>query len=446
MFGAKPVFASKAFALYFLVLHLQKRAVVAKQMSATTPSSSASSSSSSAIMWKTLFTDTFHCRLPIMGAPMAGAAGGRLAAATTQAGALGFIAAGHLTAHSMKDLQAEIRLYRDLMQQQQQQQQTSSSGGSSTSNEIPLAIGFLGHSVTKDEQAWERYQHILQQEQPTVIQFFAPAITRHPKTGQTNVELAHQILANNNKKVLFLAQVGSVQEGVEAIAAGVDGIIAQGSEAGGHGLRHPHGNPVLALTARLRQLAPAHVPVLAAGGIVDGRSMAAAMVPGLADGVVLGTRLVATPEALGRDAFKQAIVEAKSCDDAIRTTVFDQIQNAYSATPWPIPYDSLGSLKNDFTDTWHDKTDALEQELLQHRQDPSTTSPTTTTTSVLQAFRKATEDGNVRIAPVLAGKGVGEIQSIEPARDVIARIEQDARQMIQNMSQHLLRTTTTALE
>jgi nitronate monooxygenase len=398
-----------------------------KIMSAATTTTTAT-----AVVWKTLFTDTFSSsclRMPIVGAPMAGVSGGRLAAATMQAGALGFIAAGHLTANSMKDLQAEIQLYRDLMKQHYDQQQQQPEPET-----IPLALGFIGHSATgsNDEQAWDRYRHILQHEKPTVVQFFAPAITRHPTTGQTNVELAHEVgRANGGGACLFLAQVGSVQEGIEAIAAGVDGIIAQGSEAGGHGLRHPHGNPVLTLTARLRQVAPAHVPVLAAGGIVDGRGMAAAMVPGLADGVVLGTRLYATPEALGRDAFKQAIVEAKSCDDAIRTTVFDQIQNVYFPTPWPVPYDSLGALKNDFTAEWDGKTDALDAALKQQQHDAS---------GVLQSFRQANEKGNVRIAPVLAGKGVGEIHSIEPARDVIARIEQEARQIMQEMSnKHLVR-------
>lgn len=371
---------------------------------------------------------------------MAGVSGGRLAAATTQAGALGFIAAGHLTSHGMESLREEIRIYRDLMQQQQQhheQQQQQSTSNSSNNDSAqpppppPLALGFIGHSATgsDNEQAWDRYQQILQQEKPTVVQFFAPAITRHPKTGQTNVELAHKVA---NAK--FLAQVGSVQEGVEAIEAGVDGIIAQGSEAGGHGLRHPFGNPVLALTARLRQVAPAHIPVLAAGGIVNGRTMVAALTPGLADGVVLGTRLYATTQALGHDSFKQAIVEANSCDDAIRTTCFDQIQNMYSPTPWPIPYDSLGVLKNDFTHTWDGKTEALDQALKQQQhQQPE--SQTTNVMLLLQSFRQANEyDGNARIGAVLAGKGVGEIHSIEPAQDVIARIEEDARRIIQTMS------------
>lgn len=85
---------------------------------------------------------------------------------------------------------------------------------------------------------------------------------------------------------------------------------------------------------RLAADAPHKPLVLAAGGIADGRGVAAALALGC-DGAVLGTRLWASKEAMNKDSLKQRLVVAKSCDDVQRTRVFDQIQNSYSTTPWP---------------------------------------------------------------------------------------------------------------
>jgi nitronate monooxygenase len=259
---------------------------------------------------------------------MAGASGGRLAAETCRTGALGFIAAGHLS--DVSQLDAEIALFR----------QTAPA-------DAPLCIGFIGYSALQDSAGWARYKSVLEQHKPQVVQFFAPAIV-YSSSGEprvSNVSLAQEYSAK------VVAQVGSVQQGIEALDAGVDCLVAQGSEAGGHGLRRELGNGTLALAARLVSVAAKshpHVPVLAAGGIVDGRGVAAVLALGC-DGAVLGTRLWASQEAMGPDLFKERLVAAASCDDVIRSTVFDHIQNAYHATPWPEPckyilcYQSAGS-------------------------------------------------------------------------------------------------------
>ena len=341
------------------------------------------------------------------GAAMAGVSGGSLAAETCRAGALGFIAAGHLTDSSkLRQLEREIALFR-----------------SAAPEGAPLCIGFISYSTFQNE-GWNYYEEVLQKHRPDVIQFFAPTICTNDKDETTNVEIAH------NYQAKVIGQVGSVSEGIQAIKGGVDAIIAQGSEAGGHGLRRELGNGTLSLAARMVKLAPEVSPndkrplVLAAGGITDGRGVAAALALGC-DGAVLGTRLWASQEALNKASLKDQLVVAKSCDDVHRTRVFDQINNIHSATPWPAPYDSVGALRNKMSDLWDGNAEELEKELSKEG------------SALISEYQEAAKLGDPSIAQVFAGEGVGEINSIEPAYDIVQRIDQEAREVIQNMV-HLL--------
>lgn len=111
-------------------------------------------------------------------------------------------------------------------------------------------------------------------------------------------------------------QIGSLNHATEAVEIGADAIMVQGSEAGGHN----HSNASLfSLTPTIVD-AVAPVPVIAAGGIADGRGVAAALALG-ADGVCVGTRLVASLEAYAHDEYKRRIVEAKLAD-VTRTQIF----------------------------------------------------------------------------------------------------------------------------
>ena len=105
--------------------------------------------------------------------------------------------------------------------------------------------------------------------------------------------------------VALIIQVTDLEEARQAIDAGADVIVAQGTEAGGHGGRRST-LPFVPVVADLA----APTPVLAAGGIADGRGVAAALVLGAA-GVLLGTRFLATPEALGPPSVAKAVIEAR---------------------------------------------------------------------------------------------------------------------------------------
>jgi len=172
--------------------------------------------------WNTLFTKQFECRIPIMGAPMAGVSGGSLAFQTCRAGGVGFIAAGHLiNQQAFEKLELEIKIFKDL--------------SASSSLSFPLGIGFIGHSTFgKDSPGWDYVRRILEEHRPKSIQVFAPAITE-----DLPIEIATSSSSFNNNVEMcqsygcqVVAQVGSVKDGIEALDAGVDCLIAQDTVLG----------------------------------------------------------------------------------------------------------------------------------------------------------------------------------------------------------------------
>ena len=166
------------------------------------------------------------------------------------------------------------------------------------------------------------------------------------------------------------------------------------------------------------------IPVLAAGGIVDGRGLAAALSLG-ADGAVLGTRLWASQEALGPSSYKDAMASTTSCDDVVRTRVFDTICNSNrpDITKWPYPFDSSGTLRNETTESWDTRIPELEAALLGGGGG----------LSIVEKLNRAEKEENPSEGCVYCGQGVGEIHSIDPAFDIVQRVEQEAIQSLSNL-------------
>ena len=127
---------------------------------------------------------------------------------------------------------------------------------------------------------------------------------------------------------LVVCQVQSARMAEDAVQKGADVIVAQGAEAGGHGVSRG----TFALVPDVVDAVGAKVPVVAAGGVGDGRGLAAALMLG-ASGVVLGTRLYATVEAAGSEAAKSRIVQANG-DETIRSIIFDISRR----NVWPTPF------------------------------------------------------------------------------------------------------------
>lgn len=276
-------------------------------------------------------------------------------------------------------------------------------------NDFPLCIGFIGHSTFATEEGWSLFENVLEDYSPMAIQIFAPAIA-YMKNGikRSVVQLAHSYGCK------VIAQVGCEDDGVQALEEGVDCLIAQGTEAGGHGVRREHGCGTLSLTSRLVKRSQGKIPILSAGGIVDGSGLMAALSLG-ADGVVLGTRLWASDEAKGPAAYKKAMVDAKSADQVVRTEAFDVIWNSYRGTKWPAPFDSSGVLRNKITEKWDDKIAELRKEV--ERGENS---------KVVKEFMASTANEDPDFSCVFSGKGVASINSIEPAYDIIINIEKEA--------------------
>ncbi|GAX09479.1 hypothetical protein FisN_6Lu142 [Fistulifera solaris] len=355
--------------------------------------------------WSTRFTKKFPARLPIMGAPMANHVSALMAYEVCRAGGLGLLAAGHL--QEVTSIEKDIEEFRK--------------------DDIhPLSIGFICFSTFGSPEGWKRFEFILDKHRPAVVQFFAPAVVAHDKQkAMTNIKMAHKY----NAKVL--CQVGSIKEARMALDAGADSIIVQGSEAGGHGLRRELGNGTLPFASTavsiVRSEYDPDTPVLAAGGIMDGRSLVAALALGC-DGVVLGTRLWATSESKGQASVKQRLVEVESCDEIIRTPVFDAIQNSYSSTPWPYPFDSIGAVHNDFSRQW----DLQPPENLIaaiHSSD----------SVVVQEYKDAVEHGNPDIGVVHAGQGVGLVKALQSTFDVIDAINAEALSILHGLPKMVLR-------
>jgi len=334
--------------------------------------------------------------VPVMSAPMAGVSGGALAAAVAHGGALPFIAAGHASPNSESNLDREIDLFR---------QQTST-----LEPRPPLCLGFITYS------SLSRIDSVLTKHKPDVVQFTAPGVAE----GAENIKIARR-----HGIGCVMAQVGSIKEAEDAISAGVDVIIAQGTEAGGHGLRVELGTATLPLAAAVcsmvrskRTTEDSGPLVLAAGGISDGRGVVAALSLGC-DGVSMGTRFFASHQAMGSTQQKQAIVDA-SADNTIRTRVFDLLNNTASANPWPCPYDSAGALHNTTSRAWHDKPEKLD-ETLQAQGGGG---------DVITAYRGADDTS---VAAVWMGQGVSDVREIESADAIVRRVHEEACEAIERL-------------
>ncbi|KAL3793770.1 hypothetical protein HJC23_013332 [Cyclotella cryptica] len=332
---------------------------------------------------------------------MAGVSGGLLAAQVCKAGALGFIAAGHF--QDLSKLEAEIKLFIDIVER--------SSGADCNARPcIRPSIGFIGHSSLSSPKHWENYEYILEKYSPMAVQFFAPSIITR-QDGTSNVDLAHKYGAK------FIAQVGSVKHAKEAIQHKVDAIICQGSEAGGHGLRRELANSAMALSSQCKQLFQ-DIPILAAGAIVNGQHLASALC--ICDGAVIGTRLWASHESMGDKILQRELTKENSCDDVVKTAVFDQIENEFKDFRWPYPFDASGVLRNRTTDEWEGRTSEDLDGALQK-------------TDLFHTYKTAINTHNPEIITVYAGEGVGQIARIDHAYDLILQMEREAIDTIKRL-------------
>ncbi len=209
---------------------------------------------------------------------------------------------------------------------------------------------------------------------------------------------------------LAMHMAGEVGEAVRAARAGADVIVAQGTEGGGH----VGWMATMALVPMVVQ-AVAPVPVLAAGGIADGSGLAAALALG-ADGVLIGTRFLATDESPLHPNFKQAIVRSDGHD-----TAMTEIPDIASGTIWPGAM--ARTLRNRFVEQWVGREWALRQQAR----------------AAWQALLAARAAGDADHAALFIGQDAGLIDSVMPAAEVIQRMVAQAERIIADRLHRMVR-------
>jgi NAD(P)H-dependent flavin oxidoreductase YrpB (nitropropane dioxygenase family) len=208
---------------------------------------------------------------------------------------------------------------------------------------------------------------------------------------------------------LAMHMISTVAEAKLAARAGADIIVAQGTEGGGHiGLMGTM--PLVPMVVS----AVAPIPVLAAGGVADGRGLAAALALG-ADGVLLGTRFLATDEAPIAKGFKQAILDSDGHD-----TLVTDIPDVASGNTWPGAY--VRVRRNRFIEEWMGR----DNELRRRRAEVSA------------QIRDAAQAGDPDRGAVMIGQTAGLIDRIEPAGDLVRRISRDAEAILRERLPKLL--------
>ena len=294
--------------------------------------------------------------------------------------------------------------------------------GSATNPELVAAVsnagglGALGCHGQTPEQVGERTQNIRRQtNKPFGLNFllfhsrddsFAAALELRPPVMQFAWAKPEQDLRDyfeRSHKVgcLVTYMAGTVSEAQRAVQAGADIIIAQGTEGGGH-VGWMASMPLLPMVVD----AVTPVPVLAAGGYADGRGLAAALALG-ADGILLGTRFLATVESPLHPNFKQAIVDSDGHD-----TLLSEIPDIASGLVWPGAM--IRSRRNRFIERWAGR----EWDLRRDRAE------------AWAKLNAARQSGDVDEGPLSMGQDAGLIYDIPPAGEIVTRIVREAEEIL----------------
>jgi len=262
---------------------------------------------------RTPICDLFGIEHPVLLAPMAGVSGGRLAAAVSKAGGLGLIGGGYGDADwLMREFDA--------------------------AGDARIGVGFITWSLARKPE------------------LLVLALDRNPAALMLSFGDFRPFLQKiRDQQTKLIVQVQTLEQAHDAVGAGVDAIVVQGTEAGGHGGTRS----TLPFVPAVVDIAEG-TPVIAAGGIADGRGLAAALALG-ASGALCGTTFFASDESLANENAKQTAVDG-SGDDTERSSVFDMARGL----DWPSDW-NLRTMRNAFTRRWSANIDGLKKTLRQSK-------------------------------------------------------------------------------
>lgn len=317
----------------------------------------------------TRLTDALGIQHPILLAPMAMVSGGRLAAAVTTAGGLGLVGAGYGDAEWLRaqiDLSAGAR----------------------------VGYGFITWSLARNPEVLDT---ALAEQPPTVMLSFGDLDPFAERIHAAGVALS--------------AQVQTLDQARAAMDAGADIVVAQGGEAGGHGMSARSTFTLVPEVVDLVAARSADTLVLAAGGVADGRGLAAALALG-ADGVLVGSRFWAATEALvALRAQQHALLSGG--DDTVRTSVYDIVRQR----DWPEQYD-LRVVSNALIRRWHGN----EVELMARLPE------------VISDYQRGVAEQDFDVDAAIVGEAIGLIGEVSPAADIVAEMARDAARILNRHS------------
>jgi len=327
-------------------------------------------------MLTTQITQTYHLATPIISAGMACVATPKLAAAVSNAGGMGTFSAAMVDPEGLRRLIRETR---------------------SLTNH-PFGVDF----VTGMAQA-EHITVCVEAQVPVVIFFWSLP----PQAWVTQLQASG---------IKVWMQVGSVAEAQAAAALGVDAIIAQGAEGGGH--NRAEASTFNLLPAVCQTVAP--IPVIAAGGIIDGRGLVAALALG-AEAVWCGTRFLASAEAYAHAEYKARVLNAQ-LDDTTRTTLFGP----------EMPGQMMRVIRNRAVHQWGDRVS--EAMTYSQTQPPIGTTIMGGQTMPLPKFSAILPmpdtTGDFEEMCLTAGESSGNITAIQPAKDIVRAMANEAIELL----------------
>ena len=308
----------------------------------------------------TPLTQMFGIDYPIVSAPMDVVAGGELAATVSGAGGLGLIGGGYGDATWLAH-QFEL------------------AAGSA------VGCGFITWSLAHQPRLLDL---ALERAPVAVMLSFGDPTGFAPTIKSTGTRL--------------ICQIQDRAQAERALLAGADVLVAQGSEAGGHGFGPRSTLTLVPETVDLVAAREGDTPVLAAGGIADGRGLAAALMLGAA-GVLVGTRFYATVEALSTPQARERVIAATG-DDTCRTTIYDQLRRY----PWPDGH-TMSVLRSTLTDRFG----SAELDMLRIE-------------DTITQYVRAVTARDYTIANVTVGQATGLVNAVVSAAEVVTGMAQQA--------------------
>jgi enoyl-[acyl-carrier protein] reductase II len=307
-------------------------------------------------MFRNRVTEMLGCEIPIVQAPMGWIARAQLASAVSNAGAMGII---ETSSGQLDEIRVEIQKMRDL-------------------TDKPWGVN-IAQAFVRD---------------PSIVEFVVDQGVKFVTTSAGSPTKYTAQLKAAGLTVFHV--VPNLHGALKAVDAGVDGLIVEGGEGGG--FKSPR--PVASMVLLPLVASKVDVPIVAAGGFVDGPTMAAALCLG-AEGVQMGTRMVSAQESPVHDNWKQAILDAKETD-----TVF---LNRHTSP-------ALRALRTNRTESFEFDSES----------------------NAMQLFGNAMDlyfGGDMEAAIALGGQVVGRIDEIRPVAEIIEETARDCVRVLRELAE-----------